>query len=292
MKKKATVRDVAREAGVSTATVSYIMNDRQDQKISPETRKKVLQIANLLNYHPSHAAKSLATGRNNIIGIAYRFHPSAPSRNLDITRFANMLIERLNRMHYDVLFVPLPPFGDPIQTNRNIDAIITIDLSHEQFRSLADLYLVPVIAVDMLINDDLFYQIYSDYPSLISQAGAAFENDYYLVLDQFSNQAFSDFIKSHTPSDRVIPFSEHLLENTAFLKNKKLVILGTYLALMLLPYLSHEDVAVISSGESVRTLPGDVTVITNDVAKKANLTISVLLNSMERNFEFQHDLKV
>ena len=60
MEKKVTVRDVAKEAGVSVATVSYIMNNRTDQKISEETRKKVLQIANLLNYKPSSVAKSPA----------------------------------------------------------------------------------------------------------------------------------------------------------------------------------------------------------------------------------------
>ena len=40
MGKKVTIRDVAKEAGVSVATVSYIMNDRKDVKISSETRKK------------------------------------------------------------------------------------------------------------------------------------------------------------------------------------------------------------------------------------------------------------
>ena len=72
MNKKATVKDVAREAGVSVATVSYIMNNRTDMKISEATRKKVLQIANLLDYTPSHVAKSLATGRSNVIGISYQ----------------------------------------------------------------------------------------------------------------------------------------------------------------------------------------------------------------------------
>ena len=98
MEKKVTVRDVAREAGVSVATVSYIMNNRTDMKISEETRKKVLQIANLLNYRPSQAAKSLATGRNSMIGLAYRLNPDTPSRNLDLINFSNLLIERLNRL--------------------------------------------------------------------------------------------------------------------------------------------------------------------------------------------------
>ena len=39
-RKKITIKDVARQAGVSTATVSYIVNNRTDIKITEETRKK------------------------------------------------------------------------------------------------------------------------------------------------------------------------------------------------------------------------------------------------------------
>ena len=292
MNKKATVRDVAREAGVSTATVSYIMNDRQDQKISPETRKKVLQIANLLNYRPSHAAKSLATGRNNIIGIAYSLNPATPSRNLEITNFANLLIERLNRMSYDVLFVSLMGDTNNLLANRNIDAIIAIDLAHEQFRRLADTYLVPVIAVDMLINDNLFYQIYTDYPSLIKQAATDFQDDYYLILDRFANSEFLNYIKEALPDNRVILFSENIPDDLVKLKDKNVIVIDSYLALMVLPYLDHSRTRVITSREKDITLPSDMTVIYNDVSKKANLTINVLLNSLERNFDLNHDLKV
>ena len=163
MEKKVTVKDVAREAGVSVATVSYIMNNRTDQKISDATRKRVLQIANLLNYRPSHAAVSLATGKSNVIGVAYSMTPDAPSRNMEITIFVNMLIERLNRMKYDILFLPIAEDEEGIITNRNIYAIIAIDLTHEQFKTLSEKYLVPIINVDMLVNDNLFYQIYTDY---------------------------------------------------------------------------------------------------------------------------------
>ena len=45
--KRPTIYDVAREAGVSAATVSYVINGRDDQKISDATRKKIMQIVNL-----------------------------------------------------------------------------------------------------------------------------------------------------------------------------------------------------------------------------------------------------
>jgi DNA-binding LacI/PurR family transcriptional regulator len=47
MKTKITIKDIAREAGVSIATVSYVLNNKTEERISEETRKKVLQIINL-----------------------------------------------------------------------------------------------------------------------------------------------------------------------------------------------------------------------------------------------------
>ena len=68
--KTITIKDVAREAGVSVATVSYVVNGRTDLKISDETRKRVLQVINLLNYSPNQAAKALASKRKNQVGFA------------------------------------------------------------------------------------------------------------------------------------------------------------------------------------------------------------------------------
>ena len=76
------------------------------------------------------------------------------------------------------------------------------------------------------------------------------------------------------------------------LKNKNVVIIGSYLALMALSYLDSAKVRVITSQEHDITLPPDTVVVHNDVSKKANLTINVLLNSLERNFELEHDMKV
>jgi DNA-binding LacI/PurR family transcriptional regulator len=62
-----TARDVARAAGVSQATVSFVLNDRADQSISESTRRAVLDAVQDLGYVPSGAARSLRRGRSNVV---------------------------------------------------------------------------------------------------------------------------------------------------------------------------------------------------------------------------------
>lgn len=62
-----TSADVAREAGVSRATVSYVLNDRRDVRITPATRQEVLTAARRLGYQPSPAARALRAGRGDVV---------------------------------------------------------------------------------------------------------------------------------------------------------------------------------------------------------------------------------
>lgn len=61
------IKDVAKEAGVSTATVSHVINDTKF--VTDETRKKVLRAIEKLNFYPNAHARTLASGRSNIIGL-------------------------------------------------------------------------------------------------------------------------------------------------------------------------------------------------------------------------------
>ena len=64
-----TIRDIARMAGVSPATVSKIMNNYDG--ISEATRQKVYKIIEDTKYQPTFSAKSLATKKSNLIGLIY-----------------------------------------------------------------------------------------------------------------------------------------------------------------------------------------------------------------------------
>jgi LacI family transcriptional regulator len=62
-----TIKDVAREAGVSIATVSRVFND--SAVVSEATRQAVRAVAERLNYWPNGAARSLITSRTQAIGV-------------------------------------------------------------------------------------------------------------------------------------------------------------------------------------------------------------------------------
>lgn len=62
-----TLKDIATRAGVTSATVSMVINNKPN--ISEATRKKVLKIVSELNYYPNVAARGLATRRSNSIGV-------------------------------------------------------------------------------------------------------------------------------------------------------------------------------------------------------------------------------
>lgn len=68
MKKQATIRDVAREAGVSVAVVSRVLNEGTGP-VAPATRAKVVEIIQQLGYRPKAAARELQQKTTSTIGL-------------------------------------------------------------------------------------------------------------------------------------------------------------------------------------------------------------------------------
>lgn len=63
-----TLKDIAGMAGVSVATVSHVLNHR-DNKVSPEVAARVRSIIKEVNYQPNTVAKALRSSRSSIIGV-------------------------------------------------------------------------------------------------------------------------------------------------------------------------------------------------------------------------------
>src|ERR1700724_2784211 len=63
----ATIKEVAKQAGVSVATVSRVLNDKGP--VRDETRRRILEVAERLRYTPHGAARSLITNETHTVAV-------------------------------------------------------------------------------------------------------------------------------------------------------------------------------------------------------------------------------
>ncbi len=203
--KKVTIRDVAKEAGVSVATVSYVVNGRTDLKISDETRKRVLQVINLLNYSPNQAAKALASKRKNQVGFAISDTDSV-LKAADQMNIIKAITKFLGDKNYDVFLIPPSRFENYGQA----DALICYDLDKNTFSAIGDCNFAPLLALDCYINDPLFFQVNTNLERLKAAANIQFSGEkyQYVLLDtnnaekkEFISDFFEDVLFISSPDD-------------------------------------------------------------------------------------------
>ncbi|WOX20702.1 LacI family DNA-binding transcriptional regulator [Streptomyces solicathayae] len=94
-----TSADVARLAGVSRATVSYVLNNTSAVRISEPTRRKVREAADELGYVPHAAARSLRAGHSRMVLLPTAHVPIGPL----YSRFLSELQGELRRLDYTVV---------------------------------------------------------------------------------------------------------------------------------------------------------------------------------------------
>ncbi len=99
---RVTGQDVADRAGVSRATVSYVLNDAAGQPISADTRARVLAAAAELGYTPHAAARQLRTGVSDLVLLAHPPWPNSHALSLCISAFT----QRLGELGYTALVDP------------------------------------------------------------------------------------------------------------------------------------------------------------------------------------------
>jgi DNA-binding LacI/PurR family transcriptional regulator len=150
-----TVKDVAREAGVSRTTVSNVFNGRA--KYSRETEEAVLEAARRLSYKPNLAAQSLITNKSHLIGLVL---PSYVDKTtLTNSPFYNIIIDGVTSVLRDVAYydVILSCVSDDDQALnqvsdwadvRNVDGIIAIGQYDSEFLKALEAKEIPVILID------------------------------------------------------------------------------------------------------------------------------------------------
>lgn len=174
---------------MSTATVSYVLNDVPNQSISAETKKRILHVANMVGYVSSASARALATGKTNNFGV-YVPHTGSSAHK---QRLLQALAEEAEKAGYHLVLLT----GKCLQQQvTNVDAVFAIDISEEDFRILANNSFVPVLYLDGQIQDDLFYCITFDARKLrrqaVEQSGC---QNIVLVCDEVRSQDYLSYLR-------------------------------------------------------------------------------------------------
>ncbi len=143
-KRRVTINDVAREAGVSKSTVSMVLGNYK--AISEATKAKVNKVIKELNFVPSVTARQLSTGKSNKIAIiSYRM--AAPFQNEILRGFEEKFYERIDR-DYSVDFYTT-------EGKEDIKRQILLDILHGK---KAD----GVVLITLKVPDDL-QELYKEY---------------------------------------------------------------------------------------------------------------------------------
>lgn len=148
-----TIKDVAKQAGVSITTVSFVMNNRTDVMISEEVKKRVIKVARDLDYHPSAMAAGLAGRRTRNLGVVFYQEDkiiSNPFYSFIIEGIVKETIEKNFNLYFSYLkadhsgYETLPK----IVREKNVDGVILI--GHCDPQVVADIKerRVPVVAID------------------------------------------------------------------------------------------------------------------------------------------------
>ncbi len=98
-KKQVSLKDVANEVGVSIATVSYVLSNRKDSRVSKAMAKKIKEVAKTLNYQPNKIAQSLKSGKTNTIGLIV-----ADISNPFFANIARIIEDEATKLNYTVIF--------------------------------------------------------------------------------------------------------------------------------------------------------------------------------------------
>lgn len=119
----ASIHDVAKEAGVSVATVSKVINNYPD--VSDKTRKKVSQTIKELKYHPNVAARGLVKGRSWTVGVFV----TNSFKNPFVSELLEGIKTALQNSGYDLVLLSTR-FDDPGYSfvehclSRNVDGVV------------------------------------------------------------------------------------------------------------------------------------------------------------------------
>lgn len=141
--------DIARESGVAKSTVSRILNNtRQGFSAREETRQRVLEVAQRLNYRPNPIARSVRAKKTNLIALLGLHDLGTDLRGATeeaVNRMLEVFMEHGYEMCTNILSKKEPPFAPP---RWRVDGAVAIDCSDPSQLEALDESGLPYVALN------------------------------------------------------------------------------------------------------------------------------------------------
>ena len=170
MKKKATIRDVARSANVSVATVSRILNNKPD--VSEETRQKVLDVIDELGYARSMQWKQITSGKTRVITLHYPYKFAVSNQvSLDFIKGATAACEEHKySLHLVTQSLEDNSLLDFYRTNQ-CDGMVLMEIRMDDLRvKLLRQHNLPFVMIGRCVNNDGVDFVDFDFESAVAVA--------------------------------------------------------------------------------------------------------------------------
>ncbi len=279
--KRVTMKDIARETGVSTATVSYVLNYSEKEKISHDTRIRVFEAARKLNYVPNMAARTLAGNKSFLVGIIINMAgKNKKSKVYQYYDLAQEIQKLLYPKRYDVVLIPSKEVENDILIGekRLLDTVFLMDMEETVFRDVASHFFVPAIFIDGYVEDSLFFKVLTDYEKIMEQACEQLGKEFYVVMEEYSNQYALEIIKKYVPEKDIFinNFESSMKEFLDDHQMQKGLVIGEILGMQAEHYVDNHNLLVVVQGEEESMLLPDTKKIIVSNRKKAEKAVEVM----------------
>lgn len=288
LKKRITLQDIANEAGVSKATVSYVLNYSQKENISHETRIKVFAAAQKLKYVPNGASKSVSETKSHLAGIIVNIEgENKRSKVYSYLDFANELQRELYSIGYDMVLMLSKDIEKDMQISQkhSLDVVFLVDVDESSIKEITKRYYVPVILIDSFIDDSLFCKIVNDYDTIFKKAQELLGEKFCLAIEEYSSKYIMNIICNRLPEEMIfVNQSGRSLDD--FFKaheNTKVLAIGEFLGMQIEKYIPAENLAVVVPIEKETMLLSSTQKIVVSNREKAKKAIDVMKNLHQIN---------
>ncbi|KXU52002.1 MAG: LacI family DNA-binding transcriptional regulator [Longibaculum muris] len=185
MGKNVTIYDVAREAGVSLATVSRVING--SNVVKPNTRERVMEAIQRLDFKPNQIARGLATSKTTTIAIVF-----PQSLFAHVKDMIGGIGDTSRRLDYNVSIYTTDEIGDgnPIETviekvvKSRADGVILFNNEEiEQEIQLVNKYKIPSVVIGSRVSSEYMGSIFIDAKKIA-----------YDIVDEYLSKGKKDIV--------------------------------------------------------------------------------------------------